>query len=152
MEDNLKNTITETTQKILVLITPQFNAKRLINEGLNLKSEATDELHILYVRKGNNIFAQGKAGELLQEIFEYAGEKDCVVHAGCGEDVCQEMVNFIMEYDITQIVMGESPLTKILAKKELATDIKKGLAVYGKNVPINVVEKEDADIYKAIWT
>lgn len=96
------------TEKILVGITVQHNSKRLIKCGYDLACSKSGQLHILHVQKGDNIFLDANSPQLLQELYQYASELGGETHAICGEDVCSCIINFIKNFGITQMVVGES--------------------------------------------
>ncbi len=96
-------------EKVLVCITVQANSKRLIKKGAEIAKKKQGQLHILHVQKGNNIFVNLDASELLQQLYEYASELGGETHAICGEDVCETIVNFARDIGITTIVLGQRP-------------------------------------------
>jgi K+-sensing histidine kinase KdpD len=104
----LKNEPNAKTEKILVGITVQHNSRRLIKYGYDLACSKSGQLHILHVQRGNNIFLGANAPELLQELYQYGSELGGETHAICGEDVCKCIVDFIKDFGITQMVLGES--------------------------------------------
>ena len=140
----------ETGNKVLVLITPQFNAHRLIDEGRKISNEINGSLHILYIKKGGNIFSEWNTVEILQDIFMYASKKGGIVHARCSENIKEEMIDFIINENVTKVIFGQSPITKRLTKKDIASEIKHQLDIKSCNAEVIVVEKEEMDVYKAI--
>jgi len=96
-------------EKILVCITVQANSKRLIKKGAEIAKKKQGQLHILHVQKGNNIFINSDASELLQQLYGYASELGGETHAICGEDVCEAIVNFAKDIGITTMVLGQRP-------------------------------------------
>jgi K+-sensing histidine kinase KdpD len=95
-------------EKILVGITVQNNSRRLIKCGYDLACSKCGQLHILHVQKGNNIFLEATAPELLQELYQYASELGGETHALCGEDVGDCIIRFIEDFGITHMILGES--------------------------------------------
>ena len=102
-------------QKILVCITPQSNSKRLIDHASDLAQEMPGELHILHVEKGNNIFMTANTSGILQELFDYGADHGGVIHAVCGHDITEAIQNFIIDHDITRVVLGEPPVGAVIA-------------------------------------
>jgi K+-sensing histidine kinase KdpD len=95
-------------EKILVGITVQHNSRRLIKCGYDLACAKSGQLHILHVQKGDNIFLEANAAELLQELYQYGSELGGETHAICGEDVCGCIIGFIENFGITHMILGES--------------------------------------------
>lgn len=142
--------MTNAIKKVLVLITPQFNAKNLIDEGKKKADLLSAQLHILYIKKGNNIFSGEKTALLLQDIYSYGSSLGGVVHAGCGENIKEKMAEFIIENNITDIVMGQSPLTMKLTGKDISKELSQTLQQKDFCADIHVIEREDQNIYAAI--
>ncbi|MDR3239471.1 MAG: hypothetical protein LBT44_05230 [Clostridiales bacterium] len=101
--------------KTLVCVTPQANGKRLIDKGYQIVSAIGGELHILHVERGNRIFGSEESSQLLQALFDYASERDGVVHGICGEDVFETIKRFIKEEGITHAIFGASPASPDLS-------------------------------------
>ena len=80
----------------------------------------------------------------------YASKKGGIVHARCSENIKEEMIDFIINENITKVIFGQSPITKRLTKKDIASEIKHQLDIKSCNADVIVVEKEEMDIYKAI--
>lgn len=96
-------------ERVLVCITVQANSKRLIKKGAEIAKEKSGQLHILHIQKGNNIFINTESAELLQELYKYGSELGGEIHALCGEDVCEIMLDFSKKMEVTSIVLGEGP-------------------------------------------
>ena len=94
--------------KVLVCITPQSNSKRLIDKGGEVSAVTGGELAVLYVEKGNNVFATEQTPVILQEMFSYATQIGGTVTGLCGEDVFCTIKKFIADNRVTHIVFGES--------------------------------------------
>lgn len=124
-------------QKILVCITVQANSKRLIKKGAEIAKQKSGQLHILHVQKGNNIFINLDASELLQQLYEYASELGGETHAICGEDVGEAILNFIKALNITTIILGESNKT-VNNNNDIITKIK----LFVPDIEIIVLERE----------
>jgi len=97
-------------KKILVCITIQENSRRLISEGFNLADAGEAPLHILHIRKGETIFDHPDSSDLLEDLFEYGSELGGEIHFLCSQDVTQTILDFIIEHEITHLVIGEAPV------------------------------------------
>jgi len=128
-------------QKILVCITIQQNSKRLIKKGAELASQVEGELHILHVEHGSSILSQSDAGELLQELFDYASELGGEVHVVCDDHVPERIVEFIKENEINQLVLGETMRNKI--HRLITKDIENYITSTTPEVEIMVLEREN---------
>ena len=104
MLENGPNVITE---KILVGITVQNNSRRLIEKGSELANAKNGQMHILHIQKGDNIFVEANAPELLQELYQYGSELGGETHAICGENICDSIIRFIKNIGITHMILGE---------------------------------------------
>lgn len=127
-------------QKILTCITVQQNSRRLIKKGAELATQVGGELHILHVEQGNSILSKNDAGELLQELFDYASELGGEVHVVCDDNVPDRIVNFIKENNITELVLGETMRNKI--HRLLTKDIENYITSTTPEVEIMVLERE----------
>ena len=94
--------------KILVCITAQSNSTRLIDKGNETAKEHGGELIVLYVEKGDNVFATEESPRILQELYSYAARLGGVVTGLCGDDVFLIIKKFIADNQITHVVFGES--------------------------------------------
>lgn len=99
----------EGTKKVLVCITAQSNSERLIDYASLIADENNAEFHILNVNKGTSIFNNNSTPQLLEKLFAYGSERGGMVHMLCSEDVAKSIGDFIKEYNITNIVLGEPP-------------------------------------------
>lgn len=95
--------------KILVGITIQENSRRLIDEGVKLSESLNAPLHILHIRKGETIFDNPESSVLLEDLFDYGGERGGEVHFLCGKHVSKTFTNFVKENHFTHLVIGEAP-------------------------------------------
>lgn len=113
----------EGTKKVLVCITAQSNSERLIDSAALIADESNAEFHILNVNKGTSIFNNSGTPQLLEELFEYGSERGGMVHMLCSENVAKSIGDFIKEYNITDIVLGEPPkkLEKSQEESEFAS-------------------------------
>ena len=94
--------------KVLVCITPQSNSRRLIDKGVETAAGG-GELHIVYVQKGGDIFAEEASLKLLQELYDYGAGLGGIIHGLLGEDVIATLENFIKDESITHVVLGAPP-------------------------------------------
>jgi K+-sensing histidine kinase KdpD len=97
------------THRVLVCITAQSNSERLIDAAALVADKNNAEFHILNVNKGTSIFNNSKTPLLLEELFEYGTERGGMVHMLCSDNVAKSIGDFIKEYGITTIVLGEPP-------------------------------------------
>lgn len=104
------------SERVVVCITAQHNSERLIDEAAALADRLDSELHILHVNKGESIFNTADKPALLDMLFEYGSEKGGMVHMLCCDDVAKAIGDFIEEYNITKIVLGEPPLKSLRDK------------------------------------
>lgn len=112
-------------EKILVGITVQANSKRLIEKGAEIANQKQGQLHILHVQKGNNIFVNSNSSELLQKLYQYASELGGETHAICGDDICEAIINFAKDMEITTMVLGERPKhIKVDSENDIISKIK----------------------------
>ena len=105
------------TDKVVACITAQYNSERLIDTAAEVADKFNAELHILHVNKGTSIFNNADTPMLLERLFEYGSDKGGMVHMLCSENVASSIGNFIEEYNITKIVLGEPPVKFLESKK-----------------------------------
>ena len=132
-------------EKILVCITAQSNALKLIDKATKIADNNNAELHIIHVLKGDNIFNNNETLKMLNEIFDYGKEKGGMIHAFCNDDVCSSIINFVKNYNITKVVLGENLYNnklKILNENFFDSIIKK----LPKNVDTIIIKKNDNNI------
>lgn len=95
---------------IMVCVTQQKNSERLILTGAKLKKDDKDNLYVIHVVSENQSFLNhnndGEALEYLFRVSQGVGADLTVLRA---EDVFDSMVEFAIDHDITNIVIGESP-------------------------------------------
>ena len=104
------------TDRIAACITAQSNSERLIDEAAEVADRLNGELHILNVNKGNSIFNNADTPALLDRLFEYGSDRGGMVHMLCSDDVANSIGDFITQYGITKIVLGEPPKAGIASK------------------------------------
>ena len=131
------------TDKVVACITAQYNSERLIDTAAEVADKFNAELHILHVNKGTSIFNNENTPILLDKLFEYGSEKGGMVHMLCSDDVAKSIGDFIEEYDITKIVLGEAPgaVDKEIQKASEFGRIEKTLKKHG--VEIIIVKREE---------
>ena len=140
----------EGTNKVVACITAQYNSERLIDTAAEVADRFNAELHILHVNKGSSIFNNENTPMLLDKLFEYGSEKGGMVHMLCSDDVAQSIGDFIEEYGITKIVLGEPPrfVEKRIQKASEFGKIEKILKKCG--VEIIIVKREDKELRSAV--
>ncbi|MGL4345369.1 MAG: hypothetical protein ACRCTE_09235 [Cellulosilyticaceae bacterium] len=95
--------------KVLVCITIQENSKRLIRKGYDISSSLDGELHLLHIRKGDTIFENAGSSELFEQLFTYGSELGGQAHFLCSDNISNTISEFITNYQITHLVIGEAP-------------------------------------------
>ena len=140
----------EGTNKVVACITAQYNSESLIDTAAEVADRFNAELHILHVNKGSSIFNNENTPMLLDKLFEYGSEKGGMVHMLCSDDVAQSIGDFIEEYGITKIVLGEPPrfVEKRIQKASEFGKIEKILKKCG--VEIIIVKREDKELMSAV--
>ena len=140
----------EGTNKVVACITAQYNSERLIDTAAEVADRFNAELHILHVNKGSSIFNNENTPMLLDKLFEYGSEKGGMVHMLCSDDVAQSIGDFIEEYGITKIVLGEPPrfVEKRIQKASEFGKIEKILKKCG--VEIIIVKREDKELMSGV--
>lgn len=103
--------------RVAVCITAQHNSERLIDEAAKCADDKNAELHILHVNKGTSIFNNEDTPMLIERLFKYGSEKGGMVHMMCSENVPEAIGDFIDEYGIKFIVLGEPPKIEKEKKK-----------------------------------
>lgn len=106
-------------EKILVLVTAQRSALRLIEYGFSLAREYGGELHILHVQQGNSVFESNDTLRLLQSLVEYGGKRGGVIHLACERDIAAYIGAFAEREGVTRVVMGQGvPVVTKKGKKK----------------------------------
>ena len=126
-------------ENILVCITAQTNSKRLIDRGAGLAEQRNGKLHILHVQKGDNIFFNEDAPRLLQELYAYGCEHGGEIHALCGDDVGNIIIDFIEKMKINCIVLGEKPKDLNIPKEK---DLLERIGKTFEEIEIVILKKE----------
>lgn len=127
-------------EKVLVCITIQENSRRLISEGSALAQSTEAPLHILHIRKGETIFDNPESSNLLENLFDYGSELGGEVHFLCSNNITQTIIDFIIDNHITQLVIGEAPLSNEALDK---AGVYEELLVHLAHVNISVLSRED---------
>lgn len=141
--DNTVDSSSEVFDKILVCITAQSNSKRLINEGASVADGCNGELHILHVKKGNNIFDNSETPKLLQQLFLYGSEKGGMIHAFCDDDVPKSISEFIIKEKVTKVILGETVSQVKKKKKEIENQFGGILKNIPKDIEIIIVNRDE---------
>lgn len=124
--------------KVLVCITAQSNSKRLIKKGALTAKDVSGELHVLHVKKGNNIFDNEQSPLLLQQLFNYASENGGIIHMYCDENIPLSIAEFIKNEQITHLVLGTPP-----TKKQQENQLNNIINHLPKSVDVLIVEREN---------
>ena len=128
-------------QKVLVCITIQENSRRLISQGFNISRAAQASLHILHVRQGETIFDNPESSSLLEELFDFGGELGGEVHFLCSNHIPQTILDFIIDHQITHLLLGEAPIINDSENKE---SVYEQLLQNVPNISISVLSREDS--------
>lgn len=132
------------TNKVVVCITAQNNSERLIDTAAELADRFNAELHILHVNKGTSIFNNADTPMLLEKLFKYGSERGGMVHMLCSENVAQSIGEFIEEYGINKIVLGEPPQIPKGAKKMTESEFERIEKILKeKGIEIIIVKREN---------
>ena len=99
-------------EKVLVLVTAQKNALRLIDYGFSMALANDGELHILHVQKGNSVFDGTDTLKRLQELIDYGSRLGACIHVQCDNDVATYVGSFVEKEGMTRVIMGEGPTAK----------------------------------------
>ncbi len=95
---------------IMVCVTQQKNSKRLILTGSEIKKNDDDNLYIIHVVTENQSFLnQNNDGKALEYLFRVAQEAGAELTVLRSEEVLDTMIEFALENEITDIVIGKSP-------------------------------------------
>ncbi len=131
-------------ERVAVCITAQGNSRRLIAKGAALADEVDGELHILHVQQGNNIFHNADTPKLLEELFNYGSQLGGMIHFHCEDDVAQFLGRFAKEQQITQMVLGQPPMTEANDADQLLHKLKEIVRFIPPQVDLVVVPRNDA--------
>lgn len=94
-----------TKERIAVAITAEASAGRLIRRAARIAQRLKGEMHVVYVQIHALTDDEGRDLETLQKL---AAELDGEFHTLEQSSVVEALVSFSRQFDITQIVMGES--------------------------------------------
>ncbi len=94
-----------TKERIAVAITAEESASRLIRRAARIAQRLKGEMHVVYVQVHALTDDEGRDLETLQKL---AAELDGEFHTLEQSSVVEALVSFSRQFDITQIVMGES--------------------------------------------
>ncbi|GFI61466.1 hypothetical protein IMSAG049_00625 [Clostridiales bacterium] len=139
------------TNRVAACITAQYNSERIIDEAAEVADRLNAEFHILHVNKGTSIFNNADTPMLLEKLFEYGNEKGGMVHMICSENVADTIGDFIEEYGITNIVLGEPPtaVKKAILKESVFGKIAEILKKHGTEIIIVRRPEEDKRVVNA---
>ena len=94
-----------TKERIAVAITAEQSAARLIRRAARIAQRLKGEMHVVYVQVHALTEDEGRDLETLQKL---AAELDGEFHTLEQSSVVEALVSFSRQFNITQIVMGES--------------------------------------------
>lgn len=139
-------------EKILVLVTAQKTFLRLIEQGAAVAQECGGELHILHVQKGDSIFDGGEILNLLQNLVDFGGRMDGIVHIYSENDIAACIGRFVREEGMTQVVMGcGRDLGARRAKKSRPNEYENILAALPSKTGVTIVPEEVRKEKAAVW-
>lgn len=127
-------------EKVLVLVTAQKNALRLIDYGFSMSLANDGELHILHVQKGNSVFDGNDTLKRLQELIDYGSRLGACIHVQCDNDVSKYVGKFVKKEKITRVILGEGPLGK---EERDFSEWERIIDVIPEEVMLHVVAKEE---------
>ncbi len=132
------------TNRIVVCITVQYNSERLIDTAADVADRLNAELHILHVNKGESIFNNADTPMFLEKLFKYGSEKGGMVHMMCSDNVAKAIGEFIEEYGINKVVLGEPPAIPVIGKERIESEFDEiDEILRDKGVEIIMVMKEN---------
>ena len=139
------------TNKVVACITAQYNSERLIDTAAEVADKFNADLHILHVNKGSSIFINDNTPIMLDKLFEYGSERGGMIHMLCSEDVAKAIGDFIEEYGITKIVLGEPPAKFVEMQKIKESEFDKIEKVLHRcKVEIIIVKREKEETQEAL--
>lgn len=95
---------------IMVCVTQQKNSERLILTGAELKKNEDDKIFVIHVVTENQSFLnQDNDGEALEYLFRVSQNVGADLTVLRSKDAFDAMLEFAIENDITDIVIGKSP-------------------------------------------
>lgn len=100
--------------KVMVCVTRQKTCERLIKVGQKSAQEFGGELSVVHVvRQGENFLGNPKEGEAIEYLFQISKDAGADMTVLRSENVVESLVEFATKNMITQIILGESPYSKI---------------------------------------
>lgn len=137
----------EKKEKVLVLVTAQKNALRLIDYGFSMSLANDGELHILHVQKGNSVFDGLDTLKRLQELIDYGSRLGACIHVQCDNDVAGYVGRFVEKEKITRVILGEGPTSK---QEKALGEWDRIIDIIPEEVMLHVVAREETKLQRMI--
>jgi two-component system sensor histidine kinase KdpD len=99
--------------RVLVCLSPEADCDRLIQEGRQLATTLQVEWFALYVETPARFRLPAPEGERLAQALRRAEEQGAQIHHLSGSQVLTEVLQFIQERRITQVVLGCRPRPRL---------------------------------------
>ncbi len=137
----------EKKEKVLVLVTAQRNALRLIDYGFSMALANDGELHILHVQKGNSVFDGTDTLKRLQELIDYGSRLGACIHVQCDNDVAGYVGSFVEKEEMTRVILGEGPTAK---REKDHSEWERIIDAIPEEVRLHVVAREETQLHRMI--
>lgn len=98
----------DATQRVLVLITAQETAAKLLDYGFSLAKINQAELHALHIQKDGNVFQNNSSLQKLQSVINHGAKLGASIHLECQNDIAGCIGGFVRKEGITHVVLGDS--------------------------------------------
>lgn len=131
-----------TVERVLVCISPSSTAKKLIRRGARIANRYKCEWTVVTVNC-TNAFAKKvtlKDRQMLHNHFKLASQLGANIATLTGKSVSEELVKFIQEKHITQVIIGHAARTKIETLLRGSTVSK--LLKNAKDIEIHIIPNE----------
>lgn len=137
----------EKKEKVLVLVTAQRNALRLIDYGFSMALANDGELHILHVQKGNSVFDGTDTLKRLQELIDYGSRLGACIHVQCDNDVAGYVGSFVEKEEMTRVILGEGPIAQ---REKDMSEWEHIIDAIPEEVKLHVVAREQKQLQRMI--
>lgn len=98
--------------KVMVCVTRQKNCERLIKIGQRIVNGSKGEISVVHVSKaGVNFLGNPDEGEALEYLFQVSKQAGANMTVLRSNDILNTLLNFAKKNKITDIVLGESPIS-----------------------------------------
>jgi two-component system sensor histidine kinase KdpD len=97
-------------EKILVCVSLNFNAEYLIRRGYRIAKIQKAKLHVLYINEKHKY--EEEKEQKLRKIKDLCSKLDSDFKVKESKNVAMTIINYAKDYNITQIVIGQSARTR----------------------------------------